>query len=321
VTNTYALWHSLVGTQGSPPAESEISAGFWRLPSSRGHARPVSTWYEDSAWQVLRVGVDAFDSNETTKWLAFKADAWPMLQAMSEASYEAAVANEMWPDNVPARPAYGWRKPKEPIIEPEIANPSLSGHNKPPEDTKLNELIDALDQLVAEASKLAQKGEAKTQADADVASNLKARIRDLRQRIVATHDAEKAPVLAEGKRIDQAYFQYRDKADALERRLHAVVIRPFLLEQQRLADEARAKAKAGGPMPEVVPVSAGAKGRKTSLRTHYIGTIADYDKFYEAVKGHDAVKSFMTEYAQSIAANLHKIGASVDGLTITEEKI
>lgn len=315
----YDLWSSLLPEHGSPPAESAVGAGFWRLPSSQGHARPVATWHEDGNWQVYRHGVDAFDETEKTKWFAFKEAAWPRLVAMSEASYEAAVTNNWWPDNVPVGP--------EPKVQPTIANPPLAGHNMPPVDNKLNELIDRLDQLVAEATKLAKAGEAKTQDQADVASNLKTRIRDLRQQIIATHDAEVAPLLAEERRIHAAYFAPRDRATALEKRLHEVVIRPFLMEQERRKIEAAKAAKeakaAGQPVepPADAPVSAGAKGRKTSLRTRWIGTITDFDAFYEAVKGHEQVQRFMAEHAQSIAANLHKIGATVDGLTIVEERV
>lgn len=317
--STWDVWMRLVSSHGSPKAESPISTGYWRLVSSKGHARAVATWFEDGSWQIARIGVDHIDSvDDKAKFLRFMSDVWPTLEAWSNEDFDTACERGVWPDQVPVRP-------KDLPATPEIANPSLGQNFQPADDSKLAELIDKLDALVGEATKLAKSGEARTQEQADTASNLKARIRDLRQQIVAAHKAVKAPILAEGKRIDGAYFQPRDKADALERRLHEVVIRPFLLEQEKRKIEAAKAAKeaaaAGQPEPEPIRTNAGAKGRVTSLRTRYIGEITDYEAFVEEVKAHDEVRTFMAEYAMRIAPNIHQIQATVNGLKITETKV
>jgi hypothetical protein len=224
---------------------------------------------------------------------------------------------------VPAHPRPA--TPSNPV-EPEVANPSL-GHNEPPEDSKFLGLVDALDALVAEAKLMADRGPATTQAEADETANFKVRIRDLRQAILAEHRIAKGPSLAEGRRIDGLYFEQRDRCTKLEARLHEVRLRPYLLAKQaeiNAAREAAAAAKAAGQTEPEVPddkATAGAKGRRTSLRKRWIGEITDYDSFYNAVREHDEVREFMVAYGQKIAANLFKINASVDGLKITEELI
>lgn len=303
VTHVYGTWQRLLATHGTPEPESEIGAGFWRLPSSKGHARPIATWWDDGAWQILRPGLDEFDS-ETGKglFLQFMSEAWHRCQAWAEIDFNEAVDTGVWHDGVPAVPR--------------------EGHNVPPADTLLAELIETLDALVAEATMLAKRGPATTQDQADVAANLKARIRTVRQEIVAAHKLDKAPVLDEGRRIDGLWFPHRDRAEKLEKRLHEVVVAPWLLHQRKLADEARAAAAAARkPPPDIPAAKAGATGMRDGLRKRWLGTIEDYDLFVDGVKDHDEVKAFMINYAQRIASNIHKIGATVPGLVTTEELV
>ena len=317
--NDYDTWLTLVATHGKPAANSDVGAGFWRLPSSKGHARPVATWYEDNRWWVSREGLDTFDSvDKRGAFLKFKDLGWPALEAVTEADYEKAIDTGVWPDNVPAQPNGAGHKAS-------IAPEAPVGHNEPPDDATLDALIAKLDALTAEATKMAKAGEATSKEAADSASNLKARIRALRQEIIASHKVAKAPALEEGRRIDALYFKPRDKAINLEDRLHTVVLVPWLKAEQQRRDEERARIaaeKAAGKeaaMPDA-KVRAGATGMTTSLRTRWVGTIEDYDAFYEGVKEHDEVRRFMIDYAQKIASNIHKIGATIPGLTTSEEK-
>lgn len=319
----YDVWLAALedgGINCNPPAGSKVGAGFWRLPTGKGNAQPVATWFDGAGWEVL-FGSHAFNDTDRTQFLKFADVTWPKLQAVGSERYDDALEKGVWWDNVPVKAP----------VKPEVANPSVApaepgmGHNEPPDDALIAQYTSDLDELIAKAMVLAKKGAAKTQAEADAAANLKTSIRDLRSDILAEHKVKKAPILKAYRDIDTLYFTQRDRCTKLEDRLHDAVVKPFLLaEQQKRFEEqeaARKAAEAANEKPPEAPPrpTAGAKGRKDGLRKRIVGTINDFDAFYAAVKDHQPVREWMAEYAQKNAANWREIGAVVPGLSTSEE--
>ncbi|KRE08174.1 hypothetical protein ASE61_00720 [Bosea sp. Root670] len=274
--NDWSAWAALKANKGSPKPDSDIFAGFWKLPNGiAGTALPVATW-KDGAWLASINGADAIDRDCGAEWSGFLAKTWPKLVAVEHEAYLAALDKGVWPDGTPLK------KDQR----------GGMGDNAPPEGSVEALLAEAAGHLES-ARNLVKAGGAKTEEDADIASNLAKTLTEAKAKVIAAHKVEKQPWLDGGREVDNKFFPTRDGLETAAKTIKDRVINPFQVEQRRLRDEeiarkraeAEAAAAAGReaePPPsaaEPEKVSSGSRGRKTSLVERRYGEITDHEAF------------------------------------------
>lgn len=305
--NDWAAWRSLLETKGSPKPDSEIVAGFWRLPNGvAGTAIPVATW-RDGAWLVSINGAEAIDRDCGSEWSEFMARTWPKLVAVEHEAYLAALDKGIWPDGTPLKKERGGM-----------------GDNAPPEGSVEALLAEAAGHLES-ARNLIKAGGAKTEEDADIASNLAKTLTEAKAKIIAAHKVEKEPHLNAGREVDNKFFPTRDGLDDAAKAIKAKVINPFQVEQRRLqqeeadrkrteAEAAAAAGKAAEPPPsEPEKVSSGSRGRKTSLVERRYGEITDHEAFgaWLGKHKHQTIIAGMEAAANALGRNpAYEVGSS-----------
>jgi hypothetical protein len=274
VINDWCLWESLKASKGSPAPDSEIATGFWRLPNGiAGTALPFASWSDDGFWLVSINGADAIDRDCRAEWSDFLARTWPKLVAVEHAAYQTAIDTGVWPDGTPVKKERGGM-----------------GDNAPPEGSVEALLAEAAGHLES-AKNLIKAGAAKSEEDADVASNFAKTLTETKAKIEDAHKVEKKPHLDAGRAVDNKFLPIADALKKATASIKSDVINPFQLEQRTLREEeaarkraeAEAAAAAGReaepPPSEPEKVSSGSRGRKTSLVERRYGEITDYEAF------------------------------------------
>lgn len=297
----WALWESLKASKGSPKPDSDIAHGFWRLPNGfAGTALPVATWADDGFWLASVNGADPIDKDCGTEWTEFLAKTWPKLVAVDHDAYLAAVDKGVWPDGTPTKKSQR----------------GGMGDNAPPEGS-VEALLEQAKGHIESARSLVKAGAAKTEEDADVASNFAKTLTETRSLIEAAHKVEKKPHLDAGRAVDDKFLPI---ADSLKKAAAAVknsVINPYQVEQDRIRREAEAKRKeeaeaataadreAEPPPSEPAKVSSGSRGRKTSLVEMRSGEITDHEAFgaWLGKLKHPTILSGMESAANALARN------------------
>lgn len=304
----WRVWQALVEKGGSPKRETEVSGGYWRMPSSRLYATPVITFFDKYGEPIARFphGAPFLETGEAVdigpddgdRWHKFAGDYWPRCQAVGTDEHEAAVENGRWADDLPTRPR------------------DAIGGNNPPEDEVEKLLREARENKAKVEKILALKQPAKTQKTADANAVLIKTMSGQRADLGEAHKKEKEPHLEACRAVDRKFLDLIKEMDTLGKRLKREVIDPFLQEKERVAKEAAAAAQkviddaakaqreaeeAKNPKPpattdeewkEAAPpavtvtttkVSAGVRGAKTSLRDVRYGVVTDYEKFAAAL--------------------------------------
>lgn len=301
VENDWSAWAALKAGKGSPKPDSEIVAGFWKLPNGMaGTALPVATWAEDGFWLAQINGADAIDKDCGSEWSEFLAKTWPKLVAVEHEAYLAALDKGVWPDGTPLK------KDQR----------GGMGDNAPPEGSVEALLAEAAGHLES-ARNLVKAGGAKTEEDADIASNLAKTLTETKSKVIAAHKVEKQPWLDGGREIDNKFFPTRDGLETAAKTIKDRVINPYQVEQRRLRDEeaarkraeAEAAAQAGHeaepPPSEPEKVSSGSRGRKTSLVERKYAEITDHEAFgaWLGKHKHATIISGMESAANALARN------------------
>ena len=318
--NDWALWQSLLANKGSPKPDSEISAGFWRLPNGlAGTALPVATWNDDGFWLASINGADAIDKDCGSAWSEFLAKTWPKLTAAEHDDYLAALDTGAWPDGTPIKKDRG-----------------AMGDNTPPEGSVDALLAEAAGHLES-ARNLVRAGAAKTEDDADVASNFAKTLTETRAKVEEAHKVEKKPHLDAGRLVDNQFLPVVDSLKQAAATIKASVINPFQVEQRRLQQEvidrkrqeAEAAAAAGReaepPPPEDAKVSSGSRGRKTSLVARRFAEITDHEAFAAALGKMKSVviMAALEQAAGNLARNpVYAVGDSpMPGMIVREKMV
>lgn len=307
--NDWSLWESLLAKKGSPKPDSDIAAGFWRLPNGiAGTALPVATWNDDGYWLAQINGAEAIDKDCGSDWSEFLAKTWPKLVAVEHEAYLAALDKGIWPDGTPLK------KDQR----------GGMGDNAPPEGSVEALLAEAAGHLES-ARNLVKAGIAKTEEDADIASNLAKTLTEAKAKVIAAHKVEKQPWLDGGRAVDNKFFPTRDGLETAAKAIKDKVINPFQVEQRRLRDEEAAKKRAEAeaaaaagreaepPPSEPEKVSSGSRGRKTSLVERRYGEITDHEAFgaWLGKCKHSTIISGMEAAAHALARSGHyEIGSS-----------
>ncbi len=207
-----------MGKQAERPIhESQPEPGYYRMRPRKGQPyQPVAIWFQGDDL-VCRVGADMRSAEEV--WLYCAGNR----VAKADAMY--AFEHGKWQTDAP-----------EPIG---------AGHNEPPSDDPFDDLtreIEAEEKRVQAWVAEQHDGASK----AEMAANWLAQLRKLESRTVAAFDAEKAPVLAETKRIDGKWRDLKARAAAIKKAMDDCFqgIGRREKARQQAAAEARARAEA-----------------------------------------------------------------------------
>jgi hypothetical protein len=128
-------------------------------------------------------------------------------------------------------------------MSPEVSliNPiAVAGHNEIPEPTPFELVQKEITDLFEESEMWCDGAKVDNQELADGLSNLKAMMLEAANRAEAMRVAEKAPILAQEREIDDRYRPLKKKADQVEKAVN-VALSPWLdkLEADRKAEEKR----------------------------------------------------------------------------------
>lgn len=327
----WRVWISAVPSEASPKRETEVTTGFWRKTSSKGHATPCATWFTETVPQAKLGGEDAevIDPDCGDEWYRFASETWPKLKACQEEEYHTALATGFWPDGVPTTKRDG------------------IGGNEGPELADDERLAKKLKILEAEVTAwlkslgwtpMAKDWKPATKADADKTVTYQGRFQEIeseaeRLRVAESdplHKAWKAaiekwkPLVTGAKTLkDQVY----EMGQAYVRAENARLRDEARLEAERIANEEREAAAAAGPDAEPAPVkvapvvaqtvSIGATKRVTEhkLPPHVeVGDDAAFAAFLAAESDPDLKACLLKVARAKVKANVaHLPGVLVDG--------
>lgn len=301
----YDFWRRRMAGEVVPIHDGEPQAGFYRLRTKDGNWQPVAYWFgKDGA---LRCRVGSRDIDEQTA-----AERWPYASKtpITHEAYKAVINGELWPDQ------------HESVVRDRVNSDAA------PDDNSFEALKDRIEDLARDASALIDAGAAADQSAADRASDLANRLAELQKQADAARAAEKKPHDEAAAAVQAKWKPLLGTAD-IYRRIKEAVITPFLRAEaakQRAAEEAARKAaeeaaKAGQPIPETqaqrAAPKAGSGGRRSvALRTVKVVTITDR----AAVLAFFAENPLITEVLQKLAEKVTAAGATVPGVTVTEEQ-
>lgn len=309
-----------------PIADGHPEAGYYRVKDG-GKWVPIKYLYErGELYCCIGVGEDWLDLDEAIEKFTW---AWP--NPISRETYEIVMKGGNWPD-----------------VDPEVERQmGKRGDNKPPategEDPILADLTIDLENALEAAKRYAKIENDQTSEAALSARN---RLNEIANKLKKRHRELKAPVLAQGKKLDADYLRPADSAEAA-----ALVIRRAMgawetqkanaareaaeaarraeEEAQREADRAiadgvppSAMETLNVPAPELAPVPAPA----TQIRSGYgraahvgvvkkIDQITDYRALALAYIERETVKAAIMKCAEQDVKNGHQ----PPGVTIKEE--
>lgn len=200
--------------QGNPIFEDKPIAGYYRYRRHREAKWEPAVVFEHDGALVCRISDRMVDVYETWTWVAGN--------KMPKADVLFAFANGgAWPGDAPA-----------PI-----------GSNHPPSDDPFEQLSRELEaEQIRVTAWIAEPHEGKTAAD--MAANWLADLRKLEKKTEAAFDAEKAPVLAETKRIDIKWRGLKALAAQIKKAMDDRFQEIGRKEKKRQQDVADAQARA-----------------------------------------------------------------------------
>jgi hypothetical protein len=302
----YDFWRRRMAGEVVPIHDGEPQAGFYRLKTRDGNWHPVAYWFGKEG--ELRCRIGGKDINEQTA-----AERWPWASKspIPHEVYKAVIAGGPWPD------------------QHESVTRDRANSDAAPADDSYEGLKDRIEDLARDAQALIDAGAAPDQSAADRASDLANRLAELQKQADAARAAEKKPHDEAAAAVQAKWKPLLGTAD-IYRRIKEAVITPFLRAEtakQRAAEEAARKAaeeaaKAGQPIPEPSAMQrsapkAGSGGRRSvALRTVKVVTITDR----KAVLEFFAENPLITEVLQKLAEKVTAAGATVPGVTVTEDQ-
>lgn len=303
----YDFWRRRLSGETVAIQDGEPQAGFYRVRSrDKTTWRPVAYWFADGLLRCRVDGADIDEQRANELWL------YASKNPIAHETYEAVIAGGSWPDLHDA------------------ASEDRRNFRDGDNDESFEAIKDRIDDLAREAEKLIKSGGAKTQEEADRASDLANRLGELWNKADDARKAEKKP-------HDDAAAAVQEKwrgvliAGSIYKQIKAVVVTPFLaeLDRRRKAAEAEARkaaeqaAKDGAPAPPPppaasAPVKAGSGGRRSvALRTVKQVEITDR----AALLAYFADGQAMTEFLQTCAEKAVRAGVTPAGVTITETQV
>jgi hypothetical protein len=277
----YAFWRA--GCAGHPLAmhEGDPQLGFYRRKARYGADDAVAYWREAGDMRCLLNGKMVGDEMALSLWT------YVCNRPVGHREYLYRLEHGHWPNE----------------------NIAVLGHNRAPDDQSIEALQSVLDALHADVRRVLAAGACKSQDEADEASDLANELMEVEKRATELHRAAKAPSIAEGKRIDKAWFPLRDAACGLKERIRHICLTPWLSMRRREAEAAtRAALEAGEEAPSV-RVAAGSLKRTSALRTVVTAKVDDYPAALNYFASHPEIR----ELVQRLADRAVRAGVSVPG--------
>lgn len=319
----YDFWRRRLAGEVIPIHDGECQSGFYRVRSrDKTTWRTVAYWFKDGA---LRCRVDGADIEEQRAM-----ELWPYASKnpIAHETYKLVTEGGGWPDQHAA-----------------VTADRLNSTGAPDENS-FEGLSDRITDLARDAERLIAAGGAKSQDEADRASDLANRLGELRNKADGARAAEKKPHDEASKAVQAKWLPVLSIADVYKR-VKAAVVTPFLVEQDRVRREKEAAAqraaeqveeqnraateaaiKAGQPAPEPVAVApsiapsapgrAGSGGRRSvALRTQKSGVVEDHAAALAFFANHEDVKSLVA----TLANRAVRAGVEVPGVRVINEQV
>ena len=316
-----------------------VESGFYYAKASKDGGRvPVAIWRGPDGAFNCRVGTKGksrnIDADEAAKKWTYVAENY-----MERDEYKVAYETGTWPDGTPT-------------VAPEVAK---AGSNLPTDPFERLQ-AEIADKIASAERWMKDHPEAKSQTEADYATNLQREINALIKQADAMFTTEKAPHLAAAKAVDEK-FRFRDGMKAVGTRLKSIFER-FMVkkeaEERRKAQEkyeaerratelarqeaekARAKMMADDPIqalttpepelpelpiaPAPVKVQAGGGiGRAAGLKSVWVGQIEDIDAVFQHFKEVPTVIDALQKLVDA-TVRTHKGAAKIPGVKVSEER-
>lgn len=173
-------------------------------------------------------------------------------------------------------------------------------HNQAPDPESFDGIKQQIEDLHREAERILEHGGVKTQGEADQASNLADRLRELDIKLEGLRKLELRPVVDQENAIRTKYQPLTVMA-GIYLTLKAKIVTPWLKlqEQKRAAERSRAaRTSAPPPASEQVRPSAGTRGRSQTLRKFLKGVrITDREALLNYYKDGEAMTKFLSDMA------------------------
>jgi hypothetical protein len=275
-------WRAALRGAAMPLHENDPQPGYWRLRAWRGGPWvPVAIWRDpDGSLKALKGGQPA-DAQALWTWCCRHPIAY-------EAYCAVAEEGQPWPEEAPLAAGLGHN-----------AGPALVGDDHGPLAVTLRALADLRQR--AEAW-LAEVGTPATQGEADTAANFAEAFARLEREAEEARVAEKAPVLAKGRAIDEAWKPLLAAAAAGKRHMKEALT-PYLLAEE---ERRRAQSEQNGAIGTgACPPRAGTVGRRVGLRRESRCVVTDRDALVRAYRrdvrfwAHAGVMGVLAELAEA----------------------
>lgn len=273
--------------------DGEPQTGYYRRWSDREQTwEPIAFWYKDGALRCRLNGAEIAEPSARDLW------SYACKNPISYEAYQAVGRGESWAD----------------------VNEAVAGHNRAPVDSSLAAIEDRINDLAREAERMIAAGEAASADLCDQASDVANTLGELEKKADQARAAEKAPHLAESRKIDGKWKPLIERAADIKRRLKLVVVTPFLRkkdeERQRTLAAEIAKGTPADALP-TVRTTAGSSKRSTALRPQKSAEVTDYQVLLAHLSEHPEIK----EAVQRIANASARAGVALPGMKIIETKV
>jgi len=302
----YDFWRRRLAGEIIPIHDGEPQAGFYRVRNrEKTNWRTVAYWFKDGALRCRIDGADIEEQRAMEMWT------YASKNPITHEVFKSVSEGGAWPD-----------------LHEGVTADRINSAGAADEDT-FDGLQDRISDLARDAERLIVAGAAKSQDEADRASDLANRLGELHKKADIARAAEKKPHDEAAKAVQAKWLPVLGIAEVFKM-LKSRVITPFLVaedQKRRAAEDAARKAateaaKAGQPIPEPppaasAPVKAGSGGRRSvALRTVKVVAIADR----AAVLAFFADNQMITDALQTLAEKATRAGVMVPGTTVTDEQ-
>lgn len=214
--NDWTWWtNALKGVRGDISPDDPMT-GYYRV-RRKGHTSdsPCAYWIDRKTGEQ-RCYVDGKDFDK------YAMEIWPFAskKPVTEEIYGERLRSGNWPGESEA----------------------VTRSNMAPDDDSFEGLQSAIEDFAREAEKLMKAGAAKTQEQADEASDVADKLNKLFARADKARDTEKRPHLEAGRVVDDKWRPLTTTA-SIYKRLKEIVTEPFLKAQKAARDRAEREAR------------------------------------------------------------------------------
>jgi hypothetical protein len=207
----WLTWRKLLAGQDTPIHADDPQSGYYRDGD-----RPVAIWISEKTGDLI-----CWISNKPVDIDAAK-ERWQFIckRPVSFEDYTVRMTQGNWPGE----------------------NAVVTRSNNAPADDTLEGVMAQIEELAHEAERLMKLGAAKTQVQANEASDVAERLSKLYAKAETARKAEKQPHLDKEREIDDKWRPVTAAA-SIYKRLRDLVVEPFLKAQKRAKEEAERKAR------------------------------------------------------------------------------